>query len=292
MENTLEAGLKYADALTVSTKEQKDIAQLFGRTVLEERRLQKARSKSLNLTTAEQKMGAEFVATDPGKAMVEQAKLLESRGADISSTIGAQLSRMIISGAINKKQAKAIATGLADELGKPEMAVPISLKVTNIVGPDGTSLTNKPTKIIENLKKSFEQSERTLSASVNSALQKNEQSWMGGSGFLGLSGDFDAMAEAQIAYTNTYLENTKQLVGAIDDQITREEILIQKLKDKKKIADTPEEKKKIDERIKSAEREKKALEDQRKREEAARKNAAVNIIYGQESGRAQRTVWL
>lgn len=289
MENTLDAGLKYADALTVSTKEQKDIAQLFGRTVLEERKLQKARSKSLNLTTAEQKMGAEFVATDPGQVMLEQAKLLTSKGADIASTIGAQLSRMIISGAVNKKQAKAIAVGLADALGKPDMAIPISLKVSNIVGPDGTNLTDKPTKIIENLKKSFEQSEKTLSASVNVAMQKNEQSWMGGSGFLGLAGDFDAMVEAQIAYTNTYLENTKQILGAIDDQITREDNLIQKLKDKKKLADTQKDKTGYQKQIAAAEAEKKALEEQRKREEAYRKQQAMNIVLGStEDGRAQR----
>jgi TP901 family phage tail tape measure protein len=283
MDNTIDAGKKYADALTISTKEQNDIAALFGRTTLASRRRAKDIQKNIGLTTKEQQMGAEFVKTEPGKAMLEEMKVsLEKGGTTFGNNLASQIGRLIVSGAVNPKQAKAIVVGLTEALGKPEMAIPIITKVEQIVGPNGQNLSKDPLKVIDNLINSIDQTNNELTVSSERAAKQATNSWT--DNFLGLgilySGEMDAMIEADIARANAYLENTKQILTAIDDEISRQDILIARLKEKRGLEDDKKKKAGYTSDIKEAQANKKALEERRAREEADRRQRAINMYTG------------
>ena len=239
LDANIEAGMKMADSMTVVSSELESVAEFFGRKTFASKRKAKEDKELSGLTTKQQTMATEFAQSEFGKAMAEEAKItMEESSGDFARTFATQLSQMIVSGAVSKKQAEAMALGISQSLGKEEMTAQVIARLNAIVGPNGEDLTKEPLKIIANIEANMSRDEAYLS---DVAANGNwDSSIMSSDNFLGLgwaySGEYDQMIRDAISYSQTYNTNTVSLLASIDDEIARQQEVIDKLKEKKKAA--------------------------------------------------------
>jgi TP901 family phage tail tape measure protein len=217
MDNTIQAGRDYADAMTTSAKEQQSIADLFGTQTYAGKRKEKSVQKLTGLSSKQQKEGKEFAGTDQGKAMVEDAKiLLEKNSNGFVTNMATQLSQMVLSGAVNPEQAKVIASGISDELGRADLTAPITAKINQILAPNGDDVTNSPVQIQSTIKSNLEIDEAALEKKAKDLTSVAEKSILAGNPLL--SGDWDAATEASVGYYNTVIANSVSMRSSYLDQ--------------------------------------------------------------------------
>jgi len=291
LDNTMESAKKYADALTTTQKEQQAIADVFGTKTYAQRRKENKMSKISGLSRRELGVGKEFLKTDAGKKMQEDATfLLEKNGVGFARNLGTQLSQAVISGAMTATEAKSIGAALTESLGRQDITAGVIAQIDRILAPNGDDVTNTPIQIIGQIKASIETDEKTLAANAESSAKAYGDSWTDnvlGLGFL-YSGEYDAMVEANVSYTQAVIENGKSIVSSYDDQIMAQNDLIKSLDDQIKSEKNLTKKQELETKRRFAIRQKDELQQQKDLAVRERRNLEYQTLYGQETGRAER----
>jgi hypothetical protein len=291
MDNNLAAGKEYADAMTTSTQEQVELAKSFGNTVLAEKRRQKSLKKITGLSAREQTVGREFVASEQGQQMqVEAKKVLEQNASGFARNLATQLSQSVISGAMSPKQAKSVAAGLTEALGREDLTASVVAEIDQILAPNGDDITNSPLKITASIKGNIETDEAQLRRDADRAAQNYGDSWT--DNFLGLgalySGEYDEMVRSEVAYYETVMANSKSILSTYDDQIMRQKDVVKELNNKIKAEDDSAKKEELRLQKKIAARQLEDLEDEKTNQQKIRREADYQALLGKEEGRAER----
>ncbi len=284
LDANIEAGMKMADSMTVVSSELEGVAEFFGRKTFASRRKAKKDKELSGLTTKQQTMANDFSQSEVGKTMIEEAKVAMAKsGKGFAGTLATQLSQMVISGAVGKKQAEAMALGISQALGEEEMTADIVGKINAILGPNGEDLTDQPLKIIANIEASMSRDEAYLGDVAENG--NWDSSILSSDNFLGLgwaySGEYDQMISDAVAYSQTYNANTVSLLSSIDDEIARQQEVIDKLKEKKKAAKEANDEEKagrLQAQIDTSEGNIDRLNEKRKQTADQRRQQGINIL--------------
>ncbi len=283
LDNTIEAGRQFADAMTTSAEEQKKLADLFGTQTYAEKRRIKEVEKLTGLTSEQQKQGKEFLATEQGQAMAGEARTLLERGggAMFSRNMATQLSQQVLSGAIDVSQAKAIATGIADELGRADLVAPITGEINRILAPNGDEIGAKPMQIQAAIQGNLEQDEAELERQMKNLTKTAEGAFMGQGGSVAKlwSGDWDAATAASVAYYNTLVSNSASMYSTYLDQRGLIKDQIEDLKEQIKQEDDKAKKIELQNQLLAAQNELRGIDEQGENL-AARKQAEMNALRG------------
>jgi len=140
--------IAFTNAIGASTKSIRSLAEFSGKVTAGEymSKVVQNRGNILYAKSGKTTFGENFMGSESGKALVEQAKAGLANG-DSQKMIGDltnQMSVAIAIGALSKEQAASIIAQLGYELNDAALAVQVRANVTQVVGPDGQGLATSP----------------------------------------------------------------------------------------------------------------------------------------------------
>lgn len=117
---------------------------------------------------AEASKGAEYLATEAGKAMTKgMTTAMEQVGqSGATQQFAANLADMMLRGVINKEQAVGLADALEKELGVKNLSTQIQGQLTELVGPNGQDILNRPLDVAVNIQQSNQDFQGQLAANL------------------------------------------------------------------------------------------------------------------------------
>ncbi len=137
------AGGKLAAAMYGTADSTNAIAETFGRQTRAQQAMVAAAEKATGEQVSEesQQVSSQFMQSDAGKALLKDISFVESSGKDAATALRNQLSQAIIAGAITAEEARAIAIDIGTALENERLAVEVSGKISQLMGPNGEKLT-------------------------------------------------------------------------------------------------------------------------------------------------------
>ena len=137
------AGGKLAAAMYGTADSTNAIAETFGRQTRAQQAMVAAAEKATGQEVSEesQQVSSQFMQSDAGKALLKDISFVESSGKDAATALRNQLSQAIIAGAITAEEARAIAIDIGTALENERLAVEVSGKISQLMGPNGEKLT-------------------------------------------------------------------------------------------------------------------------------------------------------
>jgi hypothetical protein len=137
------AGGKLAAAMYGTADSTNAIAETFGRQTRAQQAMVAAAEKATGQEVSEesQQVSSQFMESDAGKALLKDISFVESSGKDAAIALRNQLSQAIIAGAITAEEARAIAIDIGTALENERLAVEVSGKISQLMGPNGEKLT-------------------------------------------------------------------------------------------------------------------------------------------------------
>ena len=117
---------------------------------------------------AEASKGAEYLATEAGKAMTKgMTEAMEQVGQSTATQqFAANLADMMLRGVINQEQAVGLADALEKELGVKNLSAQIQGQLTQLVGPNGVDILTKPLNVAINIQDANSQFQSQLAENV------------------------------------------------------------------------------------------------------------------------------
>ena len=117
---------------------------------------------------AEASKGAEYLATEAGKAMTKgMTEAMEQVGQSTATQqFAANLADMMLRGVINQEQAVGLADALEKELGVKNLSAQIQGQLTQLVGPNGIDILTKPLNVAINIQDANSQFQSQLAENV------------------------------------------------------------------------------------------------------------------------------
>jgi TP901 family phage tail tape measure protein len=137
------AGGKLAAAMYGTADSTNAIAETFGRQTRAQQAMVAAAEKATGEQVSEesQQVSSQFMQSDAGKALLKDIAFVQSSGKDAAIALRNQLSQAIIAGAITAEEARAIAIDIGTALENERLAVEVSGKISQLMGPNGEKLT-------------------------------------------------------------------------------------------------------------------------------------------------------
>jgi len=253
LDNNIDAGKKMSDSMNLASSEIKSLGEFFNGTV---RDISKSRNedKIAGLTPEVVEEGRKFVETEFGKTMVEEAKLsFKANASGFATNFANQLSMAIVSGAITPDQAKAVASGIAEALGKEELSAQVIAQITQILSASGEDITERPMTILANIVASIELDEKTLKRQAEESAKKwGDDFYENLPGAELVFGEFDEAVRASVAYTQSLVSNAKSLSDNVEYQIVAQQDKINKLKEEIRLEKEKEKNAKTEDKRKKA----------------------------------------
>ena len=117
---------------------------------------------------AEASKGAEYLATEAGKAMTKgMTTAMEQVGQSAATQqFAANLADMMLRGVVNQEQAVGLADALEKELGVKNLSAQIQGQLTELVGPNGQDILNRPLDVAVNIQQSNQDFQGQLAANL------------------------------------------------------------------------------------------------------------------------------
>ncbi len=117
---------------------------------------------------AEASKGAEYLATEAGKAMTKgMTEAMEQVGQSTATQqFAANLADMMLRGVINQDQAVGLADALEKELGVKNLSAQIQGQLTKLVGPNGQDILTRPLDVAINIQDANSQFQSQLAENV------------------------------------------------------------------------------------------------------------------------------
>jgi hypothetical protein len=206
MNKMRDSGAELTRAMYGSSKTVDQMAAAFGKQSatqqLTSRRAQEAGGAVVS--TEAQAAADQFMQTDIAKQMLVDIEKVKAAGGDAATAIRNQLTRSILAGAIDPEQARAIAISLGTALGDQKLAIDISGKLSQLIGPNGELIQNNIMKIYAEITPQFDTQE--IQATAEQQYAQNT------GGFLGTLGSFfdNKDIEVQKIAINDITERTVQ----------------------------------------------------------------------------------
>jgi len=137
------AGGKLAAAMYGTADSTNAIAETFGRQTRAQQAMIAATEKATGQQVSEesQQISSQFIQSDAGKSLLKDISFVEASGKDAAIALRNQLSQAIIAGAITPEEARAIAIDIGTALDNERLAVEVSGKISQLMGPNGEKLT-------------------------------------------------------------------------------------------------------------------------------------------------------
>jgi TP901 family phage tail tape measure protein len=146
-------GKDLADAMTVSAEAIRATADFYGRKTIEDKKFEDQRKSETGVTSAAAKKAQEYLTSDFGKKILSETEAAMSQVGQGQAVAGLanKLSRMVIAGAINPKQANAIATAVSESMGSETFDIQVIGKLNELIGPNGQDILTSSIDIAMNL---------------------------------------------------------------------------------------------------------------------------------------------
>jgi TP901 family phage tail tape measure protein len=216
--NAIKKGQDLGKAMTVGIDALNGMATFFGNTTATQKAIT-ANAVRAGVTPEQLTQGQEFLKTDAGKGMLDQARLaLQNQGPEFSNIISRQLVQAVMSGAVTTEQAQSISAALTAELGRPGMAVGINAQIRELLGPNNSNLLQNPLQLAVNLNAA---NQKALDNLINAGLN-------GPSGVVQVVGAASAIGAAGANTLQSQVENMNAISFQYDDQIAKATTLEEK----------------------------------------------------------------
>jgi len=172
IEKAAKDGFKAAQALSVTADELKKVSESTGRIGLSQIGERFREERLRQFTPIESDYGAQFIDSDAGKMLIDQAKEFRKSGLDAAELIGLKLATYVSDGLMDAAQAESVAAELGRQFGSTTFGFKVSGELQSLIGIGGVDLMTDPMTIRVKLVEEIEQNTRDL---IDSAQQQLDE---------------------------------------------------------------------------------------------------------------------
>jgi TP901 family phage tail tape measure protein len=217
MKKAADEGYKSAQALGVTADELKKVSESTGRVGLSQIGERVRENRLRQFTPVESDFGSEFIDSDAGKTLLDQAKEFEKSGLNAAELIGRKLATYVADGLMDAAQAESVSAELGRQFGSTTFGIKVSGELQSLIGFNGIDVTKDPMLIRVKL---VEETQAATSELIGSTQKDLENVMQGGAFYAvdqareageGLGGIFKAAITS--VFKPKLLQN--ELAGAI-----------------------------------------------------------------------------
>ncbi len=198
--------MKTAATMSSGMKAMKSLSEFAGVASPSEilAKMRQDESSPYNIKTGKNTFGGSYLQSEQGQGMVSGVRKtsIQSGRAVAVSDIATQLSQAIQTNVLTKEQAASIAMNLGAELKDHDFSANVLATITQLIGPGGEDITNKPLEVAARI---ITEKQSSLGSEENVGSVKNLISDTSNKGLFGVGrGNSTEVAAAEAKYSQGY----------------------------------------------------------------------------------------